>query len=239
MSKSFSSLAIIINRSDWQESDRLILAYSKEFGKIYLLAKGARKFNSKLAAHTEPLNLSLLSFNRNKGHYYLIGAKIEEAYLNIKSSLEKFRLSARAFANFIHLIKGEEPDSQVFLWLKTWLASLEQASKEEMELEFQRDFRLQIFYWKLFRLLGYEAQLDFCANCGEGLQSGRNYFDFQAGGLLCSKCFKAESIYSPISDNCIKLLRLVNTNAWQRAKLNKSLIKEWAKLNEKLLNWWQ
>lgn len=239
MNKSFSSLAIIINRSDWQESDRLILAYSEKFGKIYLLAKGARKFNSKLAAHAEPLNLSLLSFNKNKGHYYLIGAKIEEAYLDIKSSLEKLSLSTKAFAAFNRLIKGEEPDKQVFLWLKTWLASLEQASKEEMDLEFQREFRLQIFYWKLFRFLGYEAQLDFCANCGGELQAGGNHFDFQAGGLLCNKCFKAESIYSPISDNCIKLLRLVNTNSWQRAKLNKSLIKEWARLNEKLLNWWQ
>ncbi|MBI2023492.1 recombination protein O N-terminal domain-containing protein [Candidatus Giovannonibacteria bacterium] len=49
----------------WGEADFLVRVLTRDFGKIDILAKGARKTNSKLNSHLDVLNHIRLSFIRN------------------------------------------------------------------------------------------------------------------------------------------------------------------------------
>lgn len=47
MTKSYTVEAIVVSRRDYAEADRIVTLFTKEKGKLTVLAKGARKLNSK------------------------------------------------------------------------------------------------------------------------------------------------------------------------------------------------
>ncbi|MFN2162508.1 MAG: DNA repair protein RecO, partial [Candidatus Promineifilaceae bacterium] len=51
--RTYRTEAIVLKRSDFGEADRLLTLYSKEFGKIRAIAKGARKPQSRKTGHVE------------------------------------------------------------------------------------------------------------------------------------------------------------------------------------------
>lgn len=55
--KSKNSKCIILGNKAYGEFHKLVFLYSKEFGKIKAIAKGARKINSRFTGHLETLNI--------------------------------------------------------------------------------------------------------------------------------------------------------------------------------------
>ena len=51
--RTFRTEAIVLRRTDFGEADRLLTLYSKEYGKITAIAKGARKPQSRKTGHVE------------------------------------------------------------------------------------------------------------------------------------------------------------------------------------------
>ncbi|MBI5754477.1 DNA repair protein RecO [Candidatus Peregrinibacteria bacterium] len=56
--KSTSINCVILGHKDFTENDKLVYLYSEEFGKIKVIAKGARKITSKFTGHLETLNFA-------------------------------------------------------------------------------------------------------------------------------------------------------------------------------------
>lgn len=55
--KTQKTTCIILGNKSFGESHKLIYLYSKEFGKIKVIAKGARKITSRFTGHLETLNI--------------------------------------------------------------------------------------------------------------------------------------------------------------------------------------
>jgi DNA repair protein RecO (recombination protein O) len=106
--RSFRTDAIIIKRRNIGESDKLITALTKRFGKIQIKASGIRKITSRRSPHVEPLNLTLISFYKGKGIPVLIEADVKNSFSKIKSDLKKV-----AYAYYVcELIDSLCPDGQ-------------------------------------------------------------------------------------------------------------------------------
>lgn len=56
--KNLSTHAIILGHKNLGENDKMIFLYSREIGKCRVIAKGARKINSKFTGHLETLNFA-------------------------------------------------------------------------------------------------------------------------------------------------------------------------------------
>ena len=101
--------ALILKKDEWGEADWLITALSADFGKIRLLAQGARKHGAKLQGHLEPGSVSGLSFVVGRNGYRLTGARLAAFPTAVRGSLSKTRalnIILQAFdANLL-----EEPD---------------------------------------------------------------------------------------------------------------------------------
>src|SRR3989339_1111881 len=80
---------IILKRQVFREDDLLVTVYSKEKGKLTLLARGAKKVLSKLAGHLEPVSLSYLNAVDGRAIDQLIGAEMIECFGAIKNDLDK------------------------------------------------------------------------------------------------------------------------------------------------------
>ncbi|MGE5426125.1 MAG: DNA repair protein RecO [Bacillota bacterium] len=243
MESTYPTRAIILNRRDWREADRLVSVYTPDHGRLDLVVRGARKLGSKLAAHLEPLSLSRLLVVKGKGRDYVGAALMEKPYLGIKQDLNKLYFSGKALSLFCSLVREEESDPALFSWLEKWLDNLDEAGgTKELPKEDGR-FRLALFSWRLLVLSGYGPILDRCAVCGRIPEAGKNRFDLSRGGLVCPECASKEPLNGsvlPISDNLIKLLRVVGgePNA-KPLKFPLKLIREWENLNSRLVCWQQ
>ena len=57
---------LILRGRDYKESDRLLIVFSRRYGKFSCLAKGVRRANSKLKAGTQLFSYSRLTFTAGK-----------------------------------------------------------------------------------------------------------------------------------------------------------------------------
>ncbi len=194
---------IVLDRFDFRENDTKVILYSREMGKLGLVARGTKKLHSKLAGHLEPIILSQVMFVPGRNFNYIGSAKAENCFLGIKNSLNKIWLAGRVLSSFDKLIKEGQKDEDVFDFLFDFLNWL-----DNVHVKINEEFIYNIFILKLIQKLGYEPQLYKCSECNNNISSQLN-FVFSKGGLVCFKCQQNLSIESMLIDKkLLNFLRL-------------------------------
>lgn len=212
MEETFNIQAIILNRYVFRENDSRVLVYSKEHGKMFLVARGARSIKSKMAGHIEPFCLSCLMVVRGKRYNYIGGAKADNCFRELKNDLEKLEIAGRAFAILNKIIKEHEVDQELFFLINDFLETLSDINKNidyqpKADPPWADNLFLHAFILKLVCRLGYRPELYSCVICRKDINPNGNYFDYKLGGLVCVKCKKENNL--TIHEDSIKLLRFI------------------------------
>ena len=214
----------ILGKTDRGEYDRVFTIYTKDFGKLELLAKAERKIKSKLRGGLELFYLSDIEFIQGKAYKTLTDAILIDDFKALRKDLERLVIAYKVSEVFDKLVRGQEPDEKIWKLLSEVFGKLNNSP-----------FGILYYYflWNFLSLLGYQPALYFCSGCRKKLTLGNIYFNFKAGGLICSHCQKGEedkSSSSPITDrvslvrrgdinpNAIKIIRLVLKKDWQVLK---------------------
>lgn len=261
--ETYTTKAIILNRQPFGECGSKVTLYSGEEGKLELVARGARKITSKLAAHLEPLNLSEIMAVRGRQFDYIGGAVSQNCHANLKSDLEKLLIAGQAINIFNKLIKHGERDGGIFILLQDFLNILDENKEFNYELLFN------FFILKLLVQLGYKPELYNCVVCKNKIEPAGNKFDLSKGGVICDDCALPPPVLPaqawraglipllirrgggersktgerlPISDNCIKVLRFAiinNLNKPIKLKIDNKLNKEINNIINLFLNYYR
>ncbi|MCX6742643.1 MAG: DNA repair protein RecO [Candidatus Parcubacteria bacterium] len=208
MAQTYTTTALVLKRRDYQENDRLFCLYTKDFGKIDVLAKGTKKISSKLNSYLEPFYLIKVMIAKGKGFDKLANCNLIEGYQNLRQDLFGFALINYLAEITDNLILGQTQSYDKFdLLLKT----LEVLDREIGKKEKEKLLLLANLYGlKLLSLLGYQPEIKRCLICHKGILLTKNIFDFSHGGIICEDCKKVCLIedYVLVSDQVIKLLQL-------------------------------
>lgn len=199
----FKTQGIVLRRKNIRECDRVFFIYTRDYGKIEAVAKGACKIKSKLAAHLEPFVIVNLMIARGKKGNQIIGAEIERAFKGIRNNFYKIILANYCVEAADKLIKSDYRDERIFDLLAGVLALL--------ELKRNRDdlfFFAQAFILKFLAQLGYEPRLYECVLCDSAIKDVNNCFSFAKGGVVCGRC-RDSGFNIPISNDAIKIMRLI------------------------------
>jgi len=177
--KQYKDLAFILRRKNFGEADSLITVFSKNHGKLKILARGSRKVSSKLVGHIEPFSIVKISAVSGRSFEILTGSQIEKSFQNLK---EDFKILS--FVNLIceitdHLTVEKSSNPSIFnLIIET--VSLKNWCKDP-------EIYIVSFLLRLLGVLGFAPHLHSCLKCRkEDLEE--SYFSHYWGGLLCSKC---------------------------------------------------
>jgi DNA repair protein RecO len=145
------SLGLVIKKEDRGEADQLFTVYTKDFGKIEILAKSVRKISSKLRAGAEIFYLSEFEFIQGKGRKTLTDAIVIEKYNNLRQDLNRLKIAHQTAEILDDFIKGQESDERIWgLLLKVF--------KKINDLKISGENLSAIYYNFLFdfiSLLGY------------------------------------------------------------------------------------
>lgn len=90
--RSYKTLALIIKRTNFSEADRILTIFTKDYGKIKVLAKGVRKITSKRGGNVELLNLAEITLHEGKNFDLLTEAQVISSFPDLRTNLIKIGL---------------------------------------------------------------------------------------------------------------------------------------------------
>jgi DNA repair protein RecO (recombination protein O) len=222
----YKTKGIILKRTNLGEADRILTIYTLDYGKIKVIAKGVRKIKSKLAGNLELFCLDDLVIAEGKNLDIVCGAVTEKCFFDLRNDL-KATHTAYYLADVVDkLSEEEEPHKEVFEFLDNLLEEINGGNAAIL---------LPYFEIKFLKELGYKPELFFCVACKAKIKNGRNFFDFDEGGLVCEKCRKDQLA---ISEKTIKLLRIFlehNISYIKKIKINQKMLKEIEKITSNFL----
>ena len=200
--RTYRALGLTLRRSPVREADLLAVIYTREHGKLELLARGAQRLTSKLMGHLEPLTLVRVSVARGRSMDQITEAEVVEAFPAVKNGYQN---SARGLY-VAELIDGFSALSVA----NAELFSLAVQTLYALGTARDPDLALRYFDLQLLGLSGFLPELYNCVECGEELEPDRHRFATGAGGTLCTQCGPSDVIVRPLSLPALKLLRLLH-----------------------------
>ena len=200
--RTYRALGVTLRRSPVREADLISVIYTREHGKLELLARGAQRLTSKLMGHLEPLTLVRVSVARGHSMDQITEAEVVNAFPAVRSGYEN---SARGLY-VAELVDGFSALSAV----NAELFDLTVQTLEALGTASNADLALRYFDLQLLRLSGFMPELYNCVECGAELEPDRHRFAVGAGGALCADCGPADVVVRPLSLPALKLLRLLH-----------------------------
>ncbi|WP_338470285.1 DNA repair protein RecO [Niallia sp. XMNu-256] len=189
---------IILRSTDYGETNKIVTLFTREWGKYGVMANGAKKPKSRLAAITQPFTYGLFLIQKTRGMGSLQQGEIISSLRSIKEDI-----FLTAYASFIVELtdKGlEENKSNPFLF-ELLLQSLTYLNEG-----YDPDIIKNIYEIKMLSVLGLHPTLDQCASCGS--REGTFGFSIREGGILCHRCIHIDPYHLKISPATVKLLRV-------------------------------
>lgn len=175
-------LAITLNRQDFREFDQRIIFYTREAGKLEVIARGVKKSLAKNAAALEPFAVIEVEVVPGREMMYAVRAYPVEMFPRIRLDFEKLIPASFALRAAENATETGVPDENIFKLLRSGLAFLDVMEKPG------RNFA-DVFLLRLWSLLGFAPVFDRCAACGKGGKL-TGVFDVKEGGILCDLCRK-------------------------------------------------
>ena len=171
---------IVLRATATKEADYILNILTDSLGRIAVVARGARRKGSRIAASCELLAFSELTLYQRGNWYYLDEASTISLFDGVRQDIELLSL-ASYFAEMTECVTAEdEPAPEILSLLLNSLYALS-------ELEKPQSIVKAAFELKLLALSGYEPLLDSCAVCGTH-NPKEPVFDAQQGVLLCREC---------------------------------------------------
>ena len=201
---------LILRETETKETDKILTVLTAEMGKIPVIARGARRKNSRLAAACQLFAWSEMTLYKRGNWYYLDSADPEELFAGLQKDLVRFALAAY-LAELTEFVTGEENPAPELLhapqgekaeeFLRLLLNGLYALAKLDKDPALVKP----AFTFRLLALAGFEPMIDGCAVCGaETAQSP--VLDVVQGVVHCRKCGGPGGESFPLSAACMTAL---------------------------------
>jgi len=180
------------------EADRIVVALTKEHGKVRAVAKGVRKTGSKFGSRLEPLTHVALLLWRGRGDLDTVNqVEVIEQHWKIREDLDRMT-AGMAMLEVVDQVSQEgHPDPAILETLVRALRVLDDATRNPTLVA-------PSFFLRALELVGTMPVLDVCASCGaDGVELVA--FDLSQGGTLCRSCRRGR----PLSADALVLLRRI------------------------------
>lgn len=196
------SPAIVIRQADFSESSRVVTLFTRGFGKVAVLAKGAKRLKGPFEAALDLLAVCEVVFIRKStsGLDILTEAKLQKRFRPKPGDLGGL-YGGYYVAELLDAL-SEEYDPHPLLFDEAALALERLAGDSPLDISILR------FELVILREIGQLPAFDVCIACGDPVGSaGRYGFQASQGGLICQNCFGVEAPRQLVTAGAAAVLR--------------------------------
>lgn len=196
--------ALVIRVVDFSETSCVVTLFTREFGKVSALAKGARRLKGPFESALDLLARIRIVFLRKSSEALdlLTEAKLEQRFRSPGRDLSRL-YGAYYVAELLNdLTHEDDPHADLYDAAVATLDELSGTSTPPGDA---------ILRWELaaLRILGHLPSLDACVECGRSVAAGRRTaFGLAVGGVLCDACRPGKKHVASLSYEAVERLRL-------------------------------
>jgi DNA repair protein RecO (recombination protein O) len=173
----------VLRRHRVGETSGVVVCYTRDHGKVRLIAKGVRRGGGRLGAALDPFVVSGVVFylKPRRGLSLVSSAEVELEFRELRRDVERQSYAAVALELVDRLVAEQAPDPLLFDELCRAMGELDTRPIEDVP------GALWAFELTLADRLGYAPTLDACVSCGG--EAGRGpRFSVEHGGVVCANC---------------------------------------------------
>ena len=217
--------AIVIRTVDFSETSLVVTLFTREFGKIGALAKGARRLKGPFESALDLLALCRIVFLHKSSDALdlLTEAKLLRRFRPAGHDLSGLYAGYYVAELLGQLTDEDDPHPELFDLADETLSAL---SAGEPVVRWMLRFELG-----LLKFLGHQPSLDTCVECGVAVSgtgsasgtAGRVAFGQVDGGVLCPACRGGKTHVVSISAGVLRTMAQLSdadSHAWRRLEID-------------------
>ncbi|PIS27440.1 MAG: DNA repair protein RecO [Candidatus Marinimicrobia bacterium CG08_land_8_20_14_0_20_45_22] len=196
--------ALILRTIPFQETSVIVRLFTKEQGKVAVIAKGGRRLKSPFRGYLESLNyVDVIYYTKQTREIQLLST-IEsiEFFFRNQPEIEQIAYASAIVECIDKSIRDQHKDETIFQLTVDSLRFISGNPALSREAFFA-------FLFKLTDALGYKMNLDECSICGKPLT--RAGYDMKSGSLICQECRKYSSDVIPLDPEMMNFLKAVES----------------------------
>jgi len=200
----YKTEAVVLREYDLGEQDKIVVFYTRKYGRIRVVAKGARKIKSRFAPGIQLPSYDEIIVHKGRENSLdiLSECKIKCPFIKIRSSLVKFACSSYLAELITRFVEDEQSCPVLFHLLLRSLFLIEETPPGQNSNLLIRSFEL-----KLLDISGYRPCIERCVNCEKQVKLIKfAYFSAKFGGVLCEACREKDKRALTISKELVNLM---------------------------------
>jgi DNA repair protein RecO (recombination protein O) len=193
---------IVLRTKPFSETSLVGALFTRQLGKIGVIARGARRPGRMAAAAFQPTNIITCSvyLHERSGLRTISNLELEAVHESIPHVPQVFGLAGYALELVISQVPDEDPAPRVFSLLKGFLGALNAGSLRDAERV------VLTFELRLQRALGYGLRTDACPRCGGPVGASRA-LSLRGGGIVCAACAPRDACQETVCEEDLAALR--------------------------------
>ena len=200
---------IVISENNYSETSKLLNIFTRDYGIISVIAKGAKRLKSPLRSVTSKLTYANFQINYKEDKISnLIVADVINPFNEIKKDLLKI-----SYASFLleltSQVMKQTNEREIFDILESALIKIEEG--------FDPMIITNILELKYLDYLGIKPELNSCSVCGS---TKVLTVSTSKGGFVCSNCHTNEKIIDKKSVSVLRMLYYVDISKISKISLN-------------------
>jgi DNA repair protein RecO (recombination protein O) len=198
-SRVYQTEALVLRRISFGETDRVLVLFTRDRGKLSAIAKGARRPLSRLGGGCEPFIQSTVQLAVGQNLDVLTQCQVERSFAGLRRDLVKVGYASYLLEVVEASVAERQPQPELWDLLVASLALLEEATTP--------DVLVRAFEVGAMSLLGYEPELSACLRCHQELDEPGGGFHPLRGGVVCGRCLGRSAGALPVAAGTVALLR--------------------------------
>ncbi len=199
--------AVVLKSMKYRETSMIVTLYTKQFGKISGIVKGARQTKNKFGSALQPMAyVALVLYKKEKRDLQMVTqCDVITSFRGLTEDIEKMAVGMSMVELIANIAHEEEENEPLFTLLVDSLAAVNHATK----------YPTNVFYYfelKLAELLGFQPRFDDCISCRTQVVRSDNIGEIIAyhlgrGGPLCANCSAVPGQLKKLSVHSLHILK--------------------------------
>lgn len=176
-----SSEAVVLKTIDYSDTSLIVRLFTEQFGKVTVIAKGARRAKRASAGILRPPNHIGVWYQHKDEREIQTLTKFEfvTRYSKLSSDLAKSASAMVTIEMLDRAVHDFDPHPILFRLVTSTLQHLNQSEEDVAVM-------LHFYQLQLSRQLGFAPQLNTCMHCGQPITEAA--LDLTTGDLRCIRC---------------------------------------------------
>ena len=175
--------ALVLDSHDYGESDKIVVFYCQEVGRLSALARGAHRSKKRFVNKLEIFTFLQISYSKSSvGSLFMLDeAELVNSFITLRTDVTSYRV-ASIIREYMLLTTRETSDDDQLFQLALWAFHTLNMGIDQRQV-------LALFMIKLFDVLGYRPDFSVCQSCGSNHAEDQEvYFDARSGTITCRNC---------------------------------------------------